>query len=113
MDGTPTLRMNEFVLASIAHGKMDLGLERVDASKLPQIEELVFEVDGKVQQLVKDSEKRFDELVGSHDLHVRIYVTNAKTIGTQSSYLTDMIFTKGSALRRLWQEVHETPQDLP
>lgn len=28
MDGTPTLRMNEFVLASLAHGKIDLGPER-------------------------------------------------------------------------------------
>ena len=70
MDGTPTLRMNEFVLASIAHGKVDLGPEQVDASKLLQVQELVFEVDNKVQQLVKDSEKRFDELVGAHDLHV-------------------------------------------
>jgi carnitine O-acetyltransferase len=78
MDGTPTLRMNEFVLASIARGKIDLGSEQVDASKLPQIEELVFEVDSKVQQLVEDSEKRFDELVGSHDLHVRLYATNPK-----------------------------------
>jgi carnitine O-acetyltransferase len=76
MDGTPTLRMNEFVLASIAHGKVDLGLEQVDASKLPQVQELVFEVDDKVQQLVKDSEKRFDELVGAHDLHVRCLSTH-------------------------------------
>lgn len=28
MDGTPTLRMNEFVLAALAHGKIDLGPAR-------------------------------------------------------------------------------------
>jgi len=68
--------MNEFVLASIAHDKIDLGPEQVDVSKLPQIEELIFELDGKVQQLIKDSEKRFDELVSSHDLHVRFTLQN-------------------------------------
>ena len=77
--------MNEFVLASIVHGKIDLGPEQVDASKLPQIEELVFEVDSKVQQLVRDAEKRFDELVGSHDLHVRLHLN--QTIGGKNVFL--------------------------
>ena len=45
MDGTPTLCMNEFVLASIAHGKADLGPTRVNASRLPAVEELIFELE--------------------------------------------------------------------
>ncbi|PPQ86322.1 hypothetical protein CVT25_005622 [Psilocybe cyanescens] len=73
MDGTPTLRMNEFVLASLASGKIDLGPEQVDRAKLPEVEELVFELDEKVQTLVKGAESRFDELVGKHDLHVLHY----------------------------------------
>jgi len=85
MDGTPTMRMNEFVLASIAHGKVDLGPEQVDASTLPQVQELVFEVDSKVQQLVKDSEKRFDELVGAHDLHV--CASQPQSIGNLNPFL--------------------------
>ncbi|KDR82388.1 hypothetical protein GALMADRAFT_237669 [Galerina marginata CBS 339.88] len=73
MDGTSTLRMNEFVLASLSQGKIDLGPEQVDASNLPKVQELVFEVDEKVQTLVKGAETRFDELVGKHDLHVLHY----------------------------------------
>jgi len=73
MDGTPTLRMNEFVLASIASGKADLGPEQYDAASLPRVHELVFDVNDKVKALIKDSEKRFDDLVGQHDLHVLHY----------------------------------------
>lgn len=72
MDGTPTLRMNEFILSALAHKKIDLGPVEADKSKLPQVEELVFEVNGQVSELVKGAEKRFDELVGAHDLHVRV-----------------------------------------
>ena len=70
MDGTPTLRMNEFVLAFIAHGKLDLNPTR--ALTLPGVEELVFELDDKVQKAIKDAEARFDELVGKHDIQVCI-----------------------------------------
>ena len=70
MDGTPTLRMNEFVLASIASGKAHLGPTRANASRLPGVEELVFELDDRVQKAIKEAEARFDELVGKHDLEV-------------------------------------------
>lgn len=70
MDGTSTLRMNEFMLAALAHDKVDLGTVEVDPTALPQPEELVFEVNDTVKELVKGAEKRFDELVGAHDLHV-------------------------------------------
>ena len=71
MDGTPTLRMNEFVLASIATGKAHLGSEQVDASRLPRVQELVFELNYKVKNAIKDAEARFDELVGKHHLQVQ------------------------------------------
>ena len=70
MDGTPTLRMNEFVLASIANGKFDINPIRTGEVTLPGVEELVFELDDKVQKAIKDAEARFDELVGKHDLEV-------------------------------------------
>lgn len=75
MDGTPTLRMNEFVLASIALNKVNLGAARTPNTgrDLPEPAELQFEINGKVQQLVKEAEARFDELVGQHDLHVLHY----------------------------------------
>jgi len=60
MDGTPTLRMNEFVLASIASGKVDLGPTRVNASRLPGVEELVFELDDKVQKAINEVYRTFN-----------------------------------------------------
>jgi hypothetical protein len=46
MDGTPTLRMNEYILATVTLGRADLGPERTSQTgkDLPQPEELVFEV---------------------------------------------------------------------
>lgn len=72
MDGTPTLRMNEFMLATIAHNKIDLGPVRTSeiGKDLPDPVELKFDVDDKVKTLVKEAEQRFDELVGAHNLEV-------------------------------------------
>ncbi|KAF8630954.1 hypothetical protein AX17_005310 [Amanita inopinata Kibby_2008] len=75
MDGTSTLRLNEYTLATIALGKADLGPERTPATArgLPEPEELVFEVNQEVEGLVRGAEQRFDELVLKHDLHVLHY----------------------------------------
>lgn len=74
MDGTPTLRMNEFILASLAFNKIDLGPTTIsDPSSLPPVTELVFDTDAKIRSLVEQSEKRFDDLIGAHDLHVLHY----------------------------------------
>jgi carnitine O-acetyltransferase len=74
MDGTPTLRMNEFVLASLAFHKVDLGPSIIsDPSSLPPITELTFDTDSKIISLIEQSAKRFDNLVDAHDLHVLHY----------------------------------------
>lgn len=75
MDGTPTLRLNEFMLASLASGKADLGPERtVDTAKNLEIPtELTFALDDKTHQYIKQAESHFDELVGKHDMHVCRY----------------------------------------
>jgi carnitine O-acetyltransferase len=71
MDGTPTLRMNEFVLASIASGNFDpKPISSRALNPLPGVEELVFELDDKVQKAIIESESRFENLVGKHDLEV-------------------------------------------
>ena len=72
MDGTPTLRMNEYILATVTLGRADLGPERNSQTgkDLPQPEELVFEVNGKVEKLVEGAAERFDELIAKHDMHV-------------------------------------------
>ena len=71
MDGTPTLRLNEFVLASLAAGKVDLGAET--GADLPAPTELAFTLDAKTRGLVADAEGHFDALVGQHDMEVLHY----------------------------------------
>lgn len=69
MDGTPTLRLNEFMLSSLRFKKIDHGPETIRES-LPAPTELKFELDGTVKNYISEAEKHFDELVGAHDLHV-------------------------------------------
>ncbi|KAF9071215.1 acyltransferase ChoActase/COT/CPT [Rhodocollybia butyracea] len=75
MDGTPTLRMNEFILAAVAHNKIDLGPKRTSQTgiDLPVPVELKFTLNDEVRQLVSSAEGRFDKLVSDHDLHVLHY----------------------------------------
>lgn len=72
MDGTPTLRLNEFVLATIAQNKVNLGPGRTQETgkDLPEPTELTFQVNDTVKTMVTEAELRFDELVAKHDLHV-------------------------------------------
>jgi carnitine O-acetyltransferase len=75
MDGTPTLRLNEFMLATVALNKVDLGAPRTaeTAKGLPGPVELKFEINEDVKSAVQASEKRFDDLIGQHDLHVHLH----------------------------------------
>ena len=72
MDGTPTLRMNEFALASLAAKKVDLGHTRTPETgrALRTPTELKFIVNETISKRVKDAEIAFDNLVGQHDMHV-------------------------------------------
>ncbi|EJD50699.1 acyltransferase ChoActase/COT/CPT [Auricularia subglabra TFB-10046 SS5] len=79
MDGTPTLRMNEFILGSIAKGKLDHGSAEVSSALLPPVE-LKFDETPAVKELVAASETRFDELIGKHDLHVLHYTAYGKAL---------------------------------
>ncbi|KAH9927061.1 acyltransferase ChoActase/COT/CPT [Amylocystis lapponica] len=75
MDGTPTLRLNEFALASLAQGKIDLSPARTaDTGKsLEAPKELTFVLDAKSHENIKQAEKAFDELVGKHEMEVLHY----------------------------------------
>jgi carnitine O-acetyltransferase len=76
--GTPTLRMNEFMLASLAAGKVELGLARVarTGADLPEPTALPFELDAASKENVSAAEKRFDALVAQHDMQVRTQSLN-------------------------------------
>ncbi|KAG6860749.1 hypothetical protein C0995_007867 [Termitomyces sp. Mi166 len=82
MDGTPTLRMNEFVVASLAKGKVDLGpaLSPSAPSEIPAPTELVFTTNAQIDALIQESEKNFDDLVSKHDLHVQHYEGYGKNL---------------------------------
>ena len=71
MDGTPTLRMNEFIISSIARGAVDHHSERDVRSDIPPPRGLSFALSNEVEMYIKDAEKRYDELIGAHDMHVR------------------------------------------
>ncbi|WWC90245.1 uncharacterized protein L201_005178 [Kwoniella dendrophila CBS 6074] len=70
LDGTPTLRLNEFVLGSLQAGKIPLELPETEKSKepMPEVEELQFELDEKLKQIVDKSKKGFGEEMGLQDL---------------------------------------------
>jgi carnitine O-acetyltransferase len=72
MDGTPTLRMNEFMLASLAANKIDLGSSTSNTSLLPPAE-LSFELDDASWKNIRAAEERFDALVSQHDMEVLHY----------------------------------------
>ncbi|TCD70509.1 Carnitine O-acetyltransferase mitochondrial [Steccherinum ochraceum] len=75
MDGTPTLRMTEFMMGSLAHNKANLGPERTPStgSDLPAPTELPFALDVKTERNIKASEQEFEKLVGAHDMEVLHY----------------------------------------
>ena len=72
MDGTPTLRLNEFILAALAAGKVDLSPAPASAALEPP-QELTFTLDGKTREYIAQAEKNFDTLVGQHDMEVLHY----------------------------------------
>ena len=72
MDGTPTLRLNEFILASLSAGKIDFGSAPPHAEVEPP-RELTFTLDGKTRDYIARAEQNFDALVGKHDLEVLHY----------------------------------------
>ena len=72
MDGTPTLRMTEFILGALAAGKINLGTPRSaeTASSLAPPTEIKFELDAKTAKNIATAEADFDKLVGEHDMEV-------------------------------------------
>jgi carnitine O-acetyltransferase len=91
MDGTPTLRMNEFVLASIASNKVPLAPPSVpiDITSLPPVSELQFTLNDPIKSLIRASEKRFDDLVSAHDLHVLHYEGFGKNLLKKHKFSPD------------------------
>lgn len=83
MDGTPTLRLNEFILGAIDKGKVDLAETDVAPSSLPAVEELKFEVSSEVEGALKLAEGRYAELLGDHHMKVLHYEGYGKNLMKQ------------------------------
>ncbi|KAH9969706.1 acyltransferase ChoActase/COT/CPT [Russula dissimulans] len=73
MDGTPTLRMNEFMVGSLDAKKIDLGPLSSNTTNLATPKEIVLTTNGSVLDDIKEAEKNFDKLVGAHELCVLHY----------------------------------------
>lgn len=75
MDGTPTLRLNEFMLSALAANKVDHGSSSPRTS-IAKPQEITFKLDSKDKESIKLAEKHFDELIGAHELTVRSFHTS-------------------------------------
>ncbi|ORZ39107.1 acyltransferase ChoActase/COT/CPT [Catenaria anguillulae PL171] len=73
MDATPTGRLCEWVLDSLAKGKVDHGSPHVSIESLPEPEQLRLVVDGEIAGAVRDAEAKFDKLAAQHDFQVLAY----------------------------------------
>ncbi|CAO1633710.1 unnamed protein product [Sympodiomycopsis kandeliae] len=68
MDGTPTLRLNDFCISALAANKIDLGSSaRTD---LPAPKSITFKLDSNTEGKILDSIRTFDDLKAKHDLAV-------------------------------------------
>lgn len=84
MDGTPTLRMNEFMLSSLHHNKIDHGADK-PVRDLPAPTEVTFKLDAATNKYISEAETHFDELVGQHDMHVSSNLSGLLGVPTQKS----------------------------
>lgn len=71
LDGTPTLRMNDFVLSSLDKGKIDLELPAEERNTEPLVvEEIKFVTDKKIEESVTKALEGFSQVMGEHELKV-------------------------------------------
>jgi carnitine O-acetyltransferase len=70
MDGTPTLRLNDFCISALAAGKIDLGSESADAASLAEPKEISFKLNKDVESHILSAMRSFDTLKSKHDLAV-------------------------------------------
>ncbi|TKA57749.1 hypothetical protein B0A53_00898 [Rhodotorula sp. CCFEE 5036] len=81
MDGTPTSRLNDWLLRSLAHGKIDLGSTEVrPASKLPQVKPITFNLPSSVKSTISEAVKAHDSIMAKHDLSVLEYSGYGKEV---------------------------------
>ncbi|KAF9479937.1 acyltransferase ChoActase/COT/CPT [Pholiota conissans] len=106
MDGTPTLRMNEFILSALAANQIPLGSPTPSAS-VPAPTELSFTLPPTILTTIKGAEKRFDELIGAHDMEVLQYEGFGKDFAKAHKTSPDALAQLVKQLA--WHKMHGRP----
>ena len=108
LDGTPTLRLNEFMLGSIDKGAIPLELPEGEKSTEPMLapEEIVFELDKHLQDVVAKSKKGFEEEIALQDLKV-----GTCDSGSSAGWIVRL--TADGQLYGIRQISHQDAQDFP
>ena len=78
MDGTPTSRLNDWLLRSLDMGKIDLGSSSRSASSLPAVTPLTFKLTDSVKAAIDTSIKAHQDVMAKHDLAVLEYAGYGK-----------------------------------
>ncbi|WVR03104.1 hypothetical protein IAU60_000094 [Kwoniella sp. DSM 27419] len=82
LDGTPTLRLNEFTLASLQAGKIPLELSEGEKASSPMAapEELEIELDDRSKEIIEKSRKGFGEEMALQDLKMVQFTGYGKNV---------------------------------
>jgi hypothetical protein len=101
LDGTPTLRMNEFILGSLDKGVIPLELEggEKNPAAMPKPEEIVFELDNHLETVISKSKQGFTEEMALQDLKVRPMSLNLGRFNDRWSTLASMVKTSSRRTR--------------
>ncbi|GAA5855757.1 hypothetical protein JCM8547_001671 [Rhodosporidiobolus lusitaniae] len=78
MDGTPTSRLNDWLLRSLDAGKIDLGSSSRPVSALPPVKPITFSLPSSVKTAIDTSITAFNAVMSKHDLAVLEYAGTGK-----------------------------------
>jgi carnitine O-acetyltransferase len=80
LDGTPTLRLNEFILAGLDKAKIPLELPEGEKATeaMPEIQEITFKLDHHLEELIHKSAAGFAEEMAKQDMKVLHYTGYGK-----------------------------------
>ena len=103
LDGTPTLRMNEFMLGGLDKGVIPLELEsgEKNTAPMPKPEEIVFELDNHLEGVVAKSKQGFTEEMALQDLKVSTGLCSITWSDGRWSILANMVKTSSRPTRPL------------
>lgn len=73
MDGTPTSRLNDWLLRSLEAGKIPLGDSARSLDALPSISPITFNLPAQVQSTISESIEAHQAIMAKHDLAVLQY----------------------------------------